>query len=255
MYGVSAIVVTWNSRREIVACLRSLERSLCSIPHQIIVVDNCSDDDTCALVSNSFPSVFLIRSPRNMGFGAGNNMGIRYAKGNRILLINPDTIANARAIRTLWDFLDHHPRVGVVGPEQTNAFGRSLFTTSKLTIVGVCIFLLEDVIWRMTGRSRLLSPSVVRVRRLNAGCIMARRGVLGKTHRWFDPELFLYGEEFSFFPRVRAAGWEVYLLRHVSIIHHRDRSINQSGGRLLHAWQSFPRVLASRIADAMFSRA
>ncbi len=244
---ISVIVVTWNSQGEIVACLRSLERALRIIPHEIIVVDNQSTDDTCIRVKRNAPSVRLIRAVSNTGFGAGNNTGLRYATGKFILLINPDTIANAPATLTLWNFLEEHPRVGVVGPEQTDASGRFLFTTSKFSIRGLVVFGIEELLWHMTRTRHIVFSPIIPVCRLNAGCVLARRDIFGKTRQWFDPALFLYGEEFTFFPRVRAAGWQIYFLRHVRIIHHRERSINQSGGRLPHAWRSFTRIVRLRL--------
>ncbi len=243
MHGISAIIVTWNSQREIVACIHSLSLALSGIHHEVIVVDNHSGDDTCAIVSRHFPRVFLIRNKTNTGFGAGNNAGIARARYDHILLINPDTVANAYALRVLFEFLGENPRAGVVGPEQVNEKGRFLFTTSKLSIRGILAFVVEDMLWRLTGRRCVLFCPIVPVQRVNAGCIMCRRDILGNTHRWFDPALFLYGEEFNFFPRVQAAGWKIFFLRHIHIIHYRDRSINQSRGRLTYAWRSFTRVV------------
>lgn len=247
MHGISIVIVTWNSRGEIAQCLRSLRLGLRGIHHEIIIVDNDSRDATPYIVSRDFPDVRLIENSTNTGFGEGNNIGIKHAQFDHILLLNPDTIVTATAIRRLWDHLAVYPHVGAVGPEQTNARGRRLFTTSKLSVRGITAFLLEDILWRLFRVHVTLTPLVVPARFLNAGCLLARRRLLGNTHQWFDPKLLFYGEEFTFFPKVRERGWTVHFVRDATIVHHRDRSINQSGRRTKTAIASFSRIIARTI--------
>src|SRR5687767_2085551 len=88
----SVIVVTHNHREFIDACLRSLADQRPTVP-EIVVIDNASTDGTADIVQERHPNVILVRSP-NGGFGAGNNLGARLARGTVLAFLNPDTIAD-----------------------------------------------------------------------------------------------------------------------------------------------------------------
>ncbi|MEK7129666.1 MAG: glycosyltransferase family 2 protein [Patescibacteria group bacterium] len=246
MHGISAIVVTWNSGREIRGCLRSLTRSLHGVAHEVILVDNNSTDFTCQTVVHHFPSVCLIRNTINWGFGQGNNIGIRKSRGEYILLLNPDTIVNKQSIKGMIAYLDTHPDVGAVGPEQVDATGRMLFTASRLSLRGVSEYLVEQTVSLIVNKQKILFPAPYPVPYLNAGCVLVRRSAL-PPFPYFDPKLFIYGEEFDFFPKVRRAGWHIVFLRNLPIRHDRGESINPTGKKLSFALRSFSYLIKRRL--------
>ncbi len=84
----SVIIVTYNHREYMEDCLSSV---LENDPLEVIVVDNNSEDGTAEFIEENFPEVKLIRSFRNLGYGGGNNLGVRYAKGKYVVILNPDT--------------------------------------------------------------------------------------------------------------------------------------------------------------------
>ncbi len=112
---LSIIIVSWNVKRYLVDCLNSL--------HEVIVVDNGSADGTCDLVKERFPSVNLIKNSQNYGFAAANNQGMKAAKSQYILLLNPDTIVRDGALDKLIRFMDDNPDVGACGPKLLNEDG------------------------------------------------------------------------------------------------------------------------------------
>lgn len=112
---LSIIIVTYNSSPFIGACLRSLMEQMRRLDHEILVVDNASSDGTCRLVREEFPSVILIESPSNVGFAGANNLGLRKASGDFVLLINPDTLWKMGDIRKAIQFLRDHPEIGGLG--------------------------------------------------------------------------------------------------------------------------------------------
>ena len=85
---LSIIVVTYNSRRHVRDCLESIQRTAGDIDHEVIVVDNASQDGTQEIIRNEFPKVRLIANPENLGFARGNNQGITQSQGQYILLLN-----------------------------------------------------------------------------------------------------------------------------------------------------------------------
>ena len=89
---LSVIIVNYNVRFFLEQCLHSVRRASENTECEIFVVDNNSADGSCSMVSSQFPEVRLIRNLNNAGFSAANNQAIRLARGNFILLLNPDTL-------------------------------------------------------------------------------------------------------------------------------------------------------------------
>ncbi|OGC93799.1 MAG: hypothetical protein A2142_07175 [candidate division Zixibacteria bacterium RBG_16_48_11] len=87
---VSVVILNWNGENFLEACLRSVLRQSYTLL-EVIVVDNCSSDGSVALIEKNFPTVRLIKSKANLGFAAGNNLGIRQSQGEYVALLNNDT--------------------------------------------------------------------------------------------------------------------------------------------------------------------
>lgn len=115
---LSIIIVNYKNKDKLSDCLVSLNNvNLSPLSYEIIIVDNNSGDDL-----NEFSSqrIKIINSPINLGMGKGNNLGISKSKGEVILIINPDTIIKGKAIPILFDYLQSHDDVGIVGPKLLN---------------------------------------------------------------------------------------------------------------------------------------
>jgi GT2 family glycosyltransferase len=110
---VSVIVLTWNGGSFIEPCLRAVLTQE-PPPSEVIVVDNASTDGTSDLIAEHFPGVQLIRNSRNLGFAAGNNVGLRVATGDTIVLLNQDTRAHPGFLAALAATFDD-PAAGIVG--------------------------------------------------------------------------------------------------------------------------------------------
>src|SRR5690349_21330449 len=116
---VSIVVLNYNTREHLRECLQSLyaERSTSigrgSLEAEVIVVDNASSDGSADMVAAEFPSLTLIRSPRNGGYAYGNNQALARVRGEFVLLLNPDARLSAGAIRGLVQTLRDHPEAGI----------------------------------------------------------------------------------------------------------------------------------------------
>lgn len=113
---VSFSIVSWNVRELLWSCLTSLKRYI-GQPHEIIVVDNASTDGTSDMISRDFPHVKLISNMTNRGFAAANNQAITQAKGEFIVLLNPDTEAINDFLPSLIAYLGQHDDCAAVCPE------------------------------------------------------------------------------------------------------------------------------------------
>ena len=121
---LSIIIVSYNARDDLRACLQSLHDAPPAASHQIIVVDNGSTDGSLAVV-RQWPDVRAIDVRTNVGYAAANNVGIRASAGTNLLLLNSDTIVPRGAIDTLLRELDSHPDTAVVGPRLVGTDGRA----------------------------------------------------------------------------------------------------------------------------------
>src|SRR6476646_4695314 len=117
---VSIILVNYNGISVILDCLNSIKKFVQSASYEIIVVDNASTDGSPELVAQKFPQVHLIQLARNLGFGAGNNVGAQAAQGNFLFLLNTDTVLICDPLPHLLELMQSHPDVGIIGPQLLN---------------------------------------------------------------------------------------------------------------------------------------
>lgn len=113
---LSIVIVSWNTRDYLDACLTSIRDVPDEVTREVIVVDNGSEDGSAAMVRRAHPSVTLIANEANVGYAAANNQGIETASGEHVLLLNPDIVVHEGSLDTLVRFLQRHPAAGAVAP-------------------------------------------------------------------------------------------------------------------------------------------
>jgi len=220
---LSVVVLTYNTRKLTLACLRVLfdqpEIARC----EVIVVDNASSDDTATAVAEAFPQTQLIRSERNLGFGGGNNLGLIASRGRYMLLLNSDTEVQPGALAALIDFMDAHPEAGACGPRllvtdgslQPN--GRSLPTAWSVFLDMTRLYrLTRKNVFGETGRDYSEEKRVGEV----SGAALVLRRVVYERIGGFDTRLFLFYDDVDICKRVGDAGYAVYYVPSSTIVHH-----------------------------------
>ena len=120
---LSIIIVNYHSLDKLALCLESISRaSLKDISYEIILVENNSGDDLSSFISSGvFKEIKLINSLRNLGMGGGNNLGIEKARGQYILILNPDVFVKPKSIEGMLNYLKFNPQVGIIGPKLLNS--------------------------------------------------------------------------------------------------------------------------------------
>lgn len=209
---VAAIVLSYNGRDDVLNCVGWLAAS--DYPRlSVIVVDNASADDTVAAVEARFPACTVLRNAANLGFAGGCNVGIERAlqAGDAfVMLVNPDTLAGPDLVSRLVDFMQSHPRAGVVGPK----------TLSTHAMPDGSPKLLYKGAWR---RTLPLRQSIPGIEATDAGgddaprrtdyvwghAMMLRAEALQRTGL-LDPDFFMYYEDLDLCRRMEAAGFEVW---------------------------------------------
>ena len=112
---LTVIVVTWNVREPVLACLEALTRRAQNTTLEVIVVDNASSDGTVEAVAETFPTVRIIENTENVGFPRANNQALWLARGRHVLFLNPDTIVGEGTLAACLRELDHDPEIAMVG--------------------------------------------------------------------------------------------------------------------------------------------
>ena len=228
---LSIIIVSWNVRELLAACLAALPRG-----PQVIVVDNASADGSAAMVAASFPDVILVANADNRGFTGGNNDGLVRATRDYVLFLNPDTIVDEDALPLLLDCLDERPDVGVVGPQLR--YGDGTLQSSRRRFPTLSMALMESTPlawhwppaanpWARRYRMEDAPPGVAQeVDWLVGAALLTRRATLDQVGG-FDEGYFMYSEELDWQRRVRQAGWRVRYLPDAIITHYEGKSSEQ----------------------------
>lgn len=231
---LSVIVVSWNVRDLLRRCLASLAGSRDKLAMQVIVVDSASADGSAEMVAADFPWVDLIASPENVGFPAGNNLGLPMARGRFIFLLNPDTEVVGDALSTLVAFLEANHDVGAAGPQLLNPDGSVQSSRRRFPTLATAFF--ESTWLQPLAPRRLLSryyaldlpdDATADVDWLTGAALMTRQEVVEQVGG-LDEGYFMYSEELDWCHRIRDAGWRVVYLPAAQIVHHVGKSSEQA---------------------------
>lgn len=236
MTDLSIIVLSFNTKGLLKDCLLSLLGNKVGVNVEIIVVDNNSHDGSPEMVERQFPTVKLIRNKENIGFGPGNNVGMKVAKGRYLLLLNSDTkIENPSLLRQIIDHLDSHPKIGIAGCALRNADGSYQGSGGyfpSLLRVFAWMFFLDDIPFldRLIKPFHPLHPwsffysgvgyfkSAHQQDWVTGAFFLVRKEVVGEIG-YFDEEYFAYVEEVEYCYRAHQADWEVWYLPKWQILH------------------------------------
>jgi GT2 family glycosyltransferase len=194
--------------------------------YEIIVVDNHSSDDTAKRILGEFPDIRLIVNPENFGFAAANNIGIQEAKGEYLLILNPDTLVLPHSIDLLIRFMDSHSDVGICGPQILNS-DRTIQSSARMYPTFQAIFYRFTIfkylglfrrhfyLWTMRDFDH---NSMRNVEQLTGAALMTRFSLVKKLGG-FDTHYFIYYEEVDLCKRVSMAGYRVVFYPEPQIIH------------------------------------
>ena len=211
---MSVIIVSYNTRQMTLDCLHALQAGLEGLSAEVWVVDNASADGSADAIRAAFPKVHVVDNPVNAGFGAANNLALKQAAGEFLLLLNTDAFAAPGAVAALVDYLKSHPNAGIAGPRLLNADGSVQRSCYRYPSPGRAW--LENL-----GLSGLLARHSVlgdysawahdreqAVEWVIGACLLVRREAYRQAGG-FDEAFFMYQEETDWQKRVRDAGWEI----------------------------------------------
>lgn len=230
---LSIIIVNWNVRDLLRECLRSIDAGRGGLDVEVIVVDSASVDGSNEMVRAEFPWVRLIPCEENVGFPRGNNIGLVEARGDYLLLLNPDTVVLDDALAVLMTYLTTRLDVGAVGPMLLNPDGSIQSSRRRFPTLATGFFestWLEGLVPALLRRYYALDlpdDATADVDWLTGACIMVPRAVYEQIGG-LDEGYFMYSEELDWCRRIKEAGWRVVYLPRARIIHHVGKSSEQA---------------------------
>ena len=227
---LSIVIVSWNTRELLAACLESIERFPPSGKFETWVVDNASSDGTPEMIENDFPAVKLIAETRNLGFAGANNLAIRKAGGEFILLLNPDTVVRPGSLTTLLKYMKENDDVGAAGAKLTNPDG-------SLQVSCYPFPTLRRELWRLLQLDRIYAYGVYdmpawsttsarAVDVIQGACLLVRREALEQVGL-LDEDYFIYTEEVDLCYRIRKANWTLSWVPSADVVHYGGQSTRQ----------------------------
>lgn len=225
MTDISIIILSYNTKDLLHACLKSLFNHVDKERCEIIVIDNASTDESASMVRKYFPHVTLILSDKNLGFAKGINLGVKAAKGKYFLFLNSDAAISDDSIEQMILLMKSNENIGVVGGMLRNQDGslqRSFGTFYNLPSV---MKMLMGGDAAETFRNTFPHPKSVDW--VNGGFMLVRKDVYDAVHG-FDEDFFMYIEDMEFCYRVKKLGYTVYIHPHAIVTHVGQGSSNRS---------------------------
>lgn len=230
MKDIAIIVVNYQMKEHIKKCLVSLFPQIThsSLDVEVVVVDNASDDHINLFLTEDYPQVRCIMLSENQGFGKAQNAGMKSVEAKYYFILNPDTefTHGDRTLERLRDFMESHPKVGMIGPKLLNSdgslqyscwrfpsFWQPLFSRTKLGTIGRGKDVADHYFMKDFDHESTRPVDAI------MGSAMFVRGESIKQVGRFDERFWMYFEDMDWCVRMWEAGWFVYYVHDIVLKH------------------------------------
>lgn len=203
-----------------------------NLESEVFVVDNNSVDGSVAMVASKFPSVKLIANKDNVGFSKANNQAMRLARGEYVLLLNPDTLVEGDTFEKVVQFMDEHPEAGGLGIKMVDGKGNFLPESKRsLPTPEVAFYKIFGLSWLFPKSKRfgkyhltyLDKDETHEIEVLSGAFMLMRKEALDKVGL-LDEDYFMYGEDVDLSYRIIKGGYKNYYYPEARIIHYKGES-------------------------------
>ncbi|MFK7970837.1 MAG: glycosyltransferase family 2 protein [Bacteroidia bacterium] len=236
MVDVSVVIVSWNTKDLLRACLNSVYEQTKAYSLEVFVVDNDSPDKSADMVREEFPQVQLIANDDNRGFAPANNQALERANGRYVLLLNPDTVVLDGAIDKMIDYAEENKneKVGVVTCKLLNGDGSlqksvNSFYSFWRSFIENRFF--EGILQKMNmgGKTFMSFWDHSERREIDwaFGAVMLFSKDLMDDIGMLDDRFYIYAEEMDYFMRAKKAGYHSWFLPEIEITHFGKSSSRQ----------------------------
>ncbi len=233
---LSIIIVNYNVQHFLHQCLKSIENAKQDIATEIFVVDNNSIDNSVNMLKDEFPYVKIISNTKNYGFAKANNQAIQQAKGEYILLLNPDTIIQENTLYKTINFLKKNRNAGALGVKMIDGNGKFLPESKRslpnpisafYKIFGLSNLFPKSKIFSQYHLTYLDKNKVQEIDVISGAFFMTRKKILNKIGL-LDEKFFMYGEDIDLSYRVQKEGYKNFYFPKTSIIHYKGESTKKT---------------------------
>lgn len=223
---VSVVIICWNDLKDILVCLQSVISETTAWEYEVIVTDNGSTDGSVEEIKKRFPTVHVLENRANLGFAGANNRAFDLARGDYVLILNPDTIIRDRAIEKMVAFADAHKEVGAIGARMLNSDGS--YQRSAYPVPTIRAALMSAVFLRhLASFARFFEGEVYarwegnnnRDVGYQAGCCILIRTAILRRLKGFDERLFFQTEDADLCLRVWKLGFPVRYFTGAEVTH------------------------------------
>jgi len=233
---LSIIIVNYNVEHFLEQCLHSVRKAVKNIPTEVFVVDNSSVDGSVEMVKKKFLEVKIIVNEKNVGFSRANNQAIKEAKGEYILLLNPDTVVQEDTFEKTVKFMDEKKDCGALGVMMLDGKGNFLPESKRglptplvafYKIFGLSFLFPKSKTFGKYHLGFLDKNKIHEVDVLAGAFMLVRKSVLDKIGL-LDETFFMYGEDIDLSYRITQAGYKNYYFSETRIIHYKGESTKKS---------------------------
>jgi GT2 family glycosyltransferase len=233
---LSVVIVNYNVKHFLEQCIHSVYAALHAIEAEIFVVDNNSVDGSVQTIESRFPDVKLIANKENLGFSKANNQAIREARGEYILLLNPDTVISEDTLVKTIAFMDANSNAGSLGVKMIDGRGNFLPESKRALPTPSVAFYKTFGISKLFPKSHrfgkyhltyLSKDETNEVDILPGAFMLIRKEVLDKIGL-LDETFFMYGEDIDLSYRIQQAGYKNYYFPETTIIHYKGESTKKT---------------------------
>ncbi len=234
-HKISIVIVNWRVRKLLEACLLSIYGQADVDQVEVIVVDNDSQDGTTEMLMVQFPMVRVITLAENKGFAYANNLGIKIATGDIIMLLNPDTVLNDNFFTKCFQYMDSNPNAAIVGPLILNndssiqaSVRRFPDWRSQLLI----LLKMKNIIPQQKWLANYLIPNfdygtIAEVDQIMGAAMIIPRSTFDKIGL-LDQKYFIWFEEVDFCQRAKKHGLSIKFVPNFSLKHYGGASFEQA---------------------------
>jgi GT2 family glycosyltransferase len=233
---LSVIILNYNVRYFLQQCVFSVQKALENIDGEIIVIDNNSSDDSCAMMKEKFPDVKLIENKENSGFPKGNNIGVAQARGEYICILNPDTVvAEDTFLKILNSKLQtSNSKIGIIGCKLIDGTGNFLPEAKRGVPTPWVAFTKIFGLYKISNffgkyYAQHLTENQSGKVDILVGAFMILKRDLYTQVGGFDENCFMYSDDIDLSYMVLKSGKENYYFHETSVIHYKGESTIRDG--------------------------
>lgn len=251
---LSIVIVNYNVAYFLEHCLYSVRNAIRRIDAEIFVVDNYSVDSSITMLKEKFPEVILIANKDNVGFSRANNQAIRVAKGEYVLILNPDTVVEEDTFEKCIDFMDSKPDCGALGVKMIDGSGKFLkeskrgFPTpwaSFCKMSGLTSLFPHSKKYAYYYMGHLSEDETNEVDILAGAFMMMRKECLDKVGL-LDEDYFMYGEDIDLSYRITKGGYKNYYFPKARIIHYKGESTKKASMNYVYTFYNAMVIFAQK---------